>query len=122
MAKGKRISRSQQSTDGRSVPEYVNLKVQILPGENIPAYYSNYIEVAHTEYEFVLSFAKVPSKLGPQQLLDAKSGQPLVLEPIIKAEIPLRLIRGLVRALESQIEKYETRFGKIIDSTNRDKE
>lgn len=95
---------------------HVTTKVQIIQPETPSTYYSNFIEVSHTEYEFALSFAKLPTKLRPQQLLDVKSGEPLLLEPLLQVEVPTRLIPGLVRALMLQVEIYEKRYGAIPGS------
>ncbi len=83
---------------------HVTTKVQIVQPESPSAYYSNFIEVSHTEYEFALSFAKLPPKLRPQQLLDVKAGEPLLLEPMLQIEVPTRLINGLIKALMIQVE------------------
>lgn len=97
------------------VKEIVTTKVQVIHPETLTAFYSNYVEVAHSEYEFSLSFSKLPSKLRPQQLLDVQAGQPLVLEPQLLIDIPTRLVKGLIRALEAQVSRYETRYGELPD-------
>ena len=101
------------------VKTVLNTKVQVVHPESLTAYYSNYVEVAHSEYEFSLSFSKLPSKLRPQQLLDVQAGQPLVLEPQLLIDVPTRLVKGLIRALELQVEKYEARFGELPDQTTK---
>lgn len=101
------------------VKPLVNTKVQVVHPESLTAFYSNYVEVAHSEYEFSLSFSKLPSKLRPQQLLDVQAGQPLILEPQLLIDVPTRLVKGLIRALEAQVSKYETRFGELPDPKDK---
>ena len=107
--------RRQQVKQYEAVPQkpHVTTKIQMVQPETPSPYYSNYIEVTHSEYEFALSFAKLPTKLRPQQLLDVKAGQPLQVEPLLQIEIPTRLIKGLIRALTVQVEIYEKRYGPI---------
>ncbi len=106
-----------------AVPEkpHVTTKVQIVQPDSPSPYYSNFIEVTHSEYEFALSFAKLPSKLRPQQLLDIQGGEPLLLEPLLQIEIPTRLARGLVKALTIQIEAYEQRYGAIPGTSEEER-
>jgi hypothetical protein len=116
MAKNKKPGGPDVPSVQGTVPENVPVKVQVVQGDSTPTYYSNFVEVSHTEYEFALSFVKLPTKLRPQQLADVKSGQSLLLEPFLQVEVPSRLVRGIIKALETQVEKYEQRHGKILDS------
>jgi hypothetical protein len=94
---------------------HVNAKIQVVHPETASPIYANYIEVAHSEYEFSLSMCKLPTKLRPQQLLDVQAGQPLIIEPTVVVEIPTRLVKGFIRALETQVDTYEKRYGQLPD-------
>src|SRR5690242_5026573 len=82
----------------------VTAKIQVVHPETLAPIYANYVEVAHTEYDFSIALCKLPAKLRPQQLSEIQGGQPLTLEPTVVVEIPTRLIKGLIRALETQVE------------------
>jgi hypothetical protein len=110
MAKKKRQAKQYEAAPAKP---HVTTKIEMVQPETASAYYSNYIEVTHSEYEFALSFAKLPTKLRPQQLLDVKAGQPLLIEPLLQVEVPTRLIKGLIRALTLQVEIYEKRYSAI---------
>ncbi|MEQ1794295.1 MAG: DUF3467 domain-containing protein [Nitrospira sp.] len=117
MAKKKRQLKQYEAAQAKA---HVTTKVQIVQPETPSPYYSNFIEVSHTEYEFALSFAKLPPKLRPQQVLDVKAGAPLLLEPMLQIEVPTRLINGLIKALTHQVEIYEKRYG-VIPGTSQEK-
>ena len=110
MAKKKRQAKQYEAAPAKP---HVTTKIEMVQPETASAYYSNYIEVTHSEYEFALSFAKLPTKLRPQQLLDVTAGEPLLIEPLLQIEVPTRLIKGLIRALTVQVELYEKRYGAI---------
>ena len=109
------------SPEFESIPPkpHVNAKIQVVHPETTSPIYANYVEIAHSEYEFSLSMCKLPSKLRPQQLLDVQAGQPLVIEPTVVVEIPTRLVKGFIRALETQVDMYEKKYGLLPDSQKR---
>jgi len=99
--------------DGRTEGEPIPVKFQLLPSESTSSFYCNYVEVAHSPYEFSLSFAKILTKLRPEQISTAKAGQPLVVDSMVQVEVPTNLVPGLIKALNIERKKYEKRFGKI---------
>jgi hypothetical protein len=98
---------------------HVNVKIQVVHPETVSPIYANYVEVAHSEYEFSLSMCKLPTKLRPQQLLDVQAGQPLIIEPTVVVELPTRLVKGLIQALETQVDHYEKKYGQLPDSEKK---
>ena len=91
-------------------PVLVGVRVE---SHDADAMYSNYMEVSHSKYEFMLSVARVPTKLNASASAFAKEHGELVLEPQVQILFPPQLIAGLIKALEVQRDEYETHFGKI---------
>ncbi|MCW5800442.1 MAG: DUF3467 domain-containing protein [Nitrospira sp.] len=94
-------------------PSEKKVQIQLVPSEGTPAYYCNYMDVTHSSYEFVLSFAKVPAKLRLDQLSAAENKGTLQIEPLVQVEVPPRLLPGIIKALTIQKEKFETQLGQI---------
>ena len=71
--------------------------------------YSNFISVNVTDYDFRLNFMEFnPAK--------EKVGDTVQLDIDTQVIIPLNLAKGLIRALEQQIELYEKKGTKIPDA------
>lgn len=85
-----------------------------------PMYYANHAEVSHSRHEFVLSLVRVPTKFPPAQVAGLVKGETLLLEPEAQVTIPPTLLRPLIKALESQIQRYEEKFGKVAVKGSKD--
>lgn len=112
-------SSPQVKFESKPLMPHVNVKIQVVHSETVSSIYANYVEVAHSEYEFSLSMCKLPTKLRPQQLLDVQAGQPLIIEPTVVVEIPTGLVKGLIQALETQVDHYEKKYGQLPDSEKK---
>ena len=93
-----------------SKPTPLAIRVESSSNDSI---YVNYMEVGHSQYEFLLNMARVPAKVSAATLADAKERGALILEPDVSVIFPPRIISGLIKALEVQRDKYEAQFGKI---------
>jgi Protein of unknown function (DUF3467) len=100
---------SGESTENKEV----QIKIAIDVKPDTPFYYVNYLAVSHTPYDFSISALKLPSQLTSEQKQYAKRQQPVPMEPTLQLVIPVNLVKGLVRALNTECQKYEARFGKI---------
>lgn len=89
--------------------------------ESTAQYYSNYVQVAHTGYDFSLTFAKVPSPPTSEQLATVKAGNPIKIEPLMQIIIPVKLIQGIIDALTLQKTRYEKNFGVVEQSQKTEK-
>lgn len=78
------------------------------------AIYANFIEIGHTEHEFLLIAARLPTKPSAAILAQAAERGELVLEPEVQIMFPARIIGSLISALQVQRDEYERRFGKIV--------
>lgn len=86
----------------------VNVKVNLTPSADMSVYYSNFIEVSHSTYEFALSVARVPTKLTPEMLSSLEGeNATLDVEPTLQVLIPPNVARGLVEALQKQLAAYD---------------
>ncbi len=79
-------------------PNQINIKItdEVMEGR-----YANMMQVAHTKEEFILDFANV---VPPQGILTSR----VITSP--------GHIKRIVKALQSNIEKYEKTFGPINEA------
>ncbi|RJP78273.1 MAG: DUF3467 domain-containing protein [Candidatus Zixiibacteriota bacterium] len=75
----------------------LNIAIDENVGEGI---YANLVLIAHTQAEFVLDFARVMPGL-PKTKVQSR----LIMAP--------QHLKGFLRALQENVERYETRFGEI---------
>jgi hypothetical protein len=109
MAKTNKIGKAEPSSKPKEIP--ITVEVDAKP--DTPFYYVNYIGVNHTPYDFTISALKLPSQLSPEQKEYARKKAPVPMEPTLQLIIPTHLIKGLIRALSVQCQKYEEKFGVI---------
>ena len=76
--------------------------------QETPFYYVNYMAVAHNAFDFTLSVVRIPAGFSPDQIETAKKGEPIILEPTLQLVFPPAVAEGLVRALQTQLQKYGT--------------
>lgn len=112
---GRRTAKTEK--DEKEIP----LKIAALVSESTPFYYSNNVTVAHTRYDVVLTFARIPTSLSAQQRQSIEADKTLSLEAEFQVAISPQLLPGLLRALDDQKEKYEERFGRITSGDGDDR-
>ena len=95
-------------------PPVQNIQIRpvIEATDNTPVFYANYLEVSISPNEFALSAVRIPTK-PTQATLD--SGE-IRMEPSVQIIIPPMVIPGLIRALSTQRDNYESQFGPINDT------
>jgi hypothetical protein len=78
-----------------------------------PSYYSNFVQVGMSPYEFTLHFSRVA-----MPLISEPPTEPLKLDvipqPVANISIPLNLVRGVIKALQGQVENWETTFDQSL--------
>jgi hypothetical protein len=89
------------------------VKVQADIKPDTPFYYVNYISVTHSPYDFAISVLRLPHQLTPEQKSFASKGDPVPMEATLQLIIPTQIIKGLIKALSEQCQKYEERYGEI---------
>jgi hypothetical protein len=99
----------------------VQLTISTQVGEDTFTYYANYAEIASTPHEFAFLFARMPAKLSPEKLEEARAGT-LTLTSDVQILIPATLIPGLIRALNTHKTVHEQRYGTIHEPGASDAE
>jgi hypothetical protein len=89
-------------------------QIQVDVKLSTPSYYVNYVAVSHTAYDFTLSVIKIPSPLTPELAELAKSGKPMLVEPMLQLTLPPLLIDGLIKALVDQKQKHEVTLAQQV--------
>ena len=79
-----------------------------------PFYYVNYMAVSHGQFDFTIGAVRIPPTFTQEQLGSIQKGQPVLIEPTLQLVIPPAVARGLVHALEDQIQKYDN-LQKVIN-------
>jgi hypothetical protein len=97
---------------GRSEAKPMRLNIRVESTDE-DALYANYMEVSHSQYEFMLTMARLPVKPSARTMELAKERGEIVVEPKVQVIFPPQLIIGLIKALEIQKETFESLFGKI---------
>lgn len=108
MANGKR-SKPKKEALADSVP--VQLVIDLAP--DTPSYYANHVEIAVNKHEISLRIAKIPTKPGRAEMAAAEATGELIIDAEMEILIPPTLIKGLIAALETSRQNYETLFGPI---------
>ncbi len=80
---------------------------------NTPEYYVNHIEVAYSAFDFTLIAAKATAMLSTEQTEQAVKTGKLLLEPSVQIILPVNVMPGLIKALQTQMDKYEENYTKI---------
>jgi len=93
-------------------PELLTPSVTAQVGDETFTYYANYAEIASIAHDFAILFARLPAKLPPDKIEEARNGN-LTLTCDVQILIPTTLIDGLIRALTTQKATYEQRYGAI---------
>ena len=106
-------TKSRSKTVVDSTPKPTPIKIRVEPPTDLPFHYANYIEVSHSQNEFALTVARIPTKFNSFRLKEFKEKGVLDVEPDLQIVIPITIIRSLIRALEIQVNLYEENFGKI---------
>ncbi len=94
-------------------PEAISFRVEVLPTDDTSNYYANYIEVAHSNFDFVLSFLRIPTKYSALQVERAQKTGTIGFEPFLQVTVPPKVAFGLIQALQKQCDLYEKRIGPI---------
>jgi hypothetical protein len=89
----------------------VTVKLSVQPGEGTETYYVNHAEVGGTQHDFTIMFAQIPAKPSRTVLADASKSGELRIDASVQVTFPTSLISGLIRALTTQKEMYNKRFG-----------
>lgn len=65
--------------------------------------YSNYAEVARSQYEIEVRFARAPTKMSSDQITAIKDGETISLYPLVKVILPFEVAAGLADAIKLQM-------------------
>ena len=94
--------------NGSPPAKAVGVRVSVEIPDGTPAYYTNYMEVSHTKWDFSLIITRVPAKIDKAKLAEIQaSGGVLPLPADVTINFPTTLMAGLIRALNMQKEAYE---------------
>jgi hypothetical protein len=87
------------------------LRLVTPPDGDAPTVYSNFVQVTFTPLDFTFHFGRyaIPAFTEPPP------GEIQVpVQAVGKVTVPLSLVRGIMRVLQSQIDGWETTFGEPV--------
>ena|SRR5258706_8562442 len=87
---------------GKKAAKQTAVKIQVEPSQVTPIFYANYVEVGHTQYDFVLTAARLPGKLGSARQAEVIESGVISLEPEVQITLPSELMRPLAEAILKQ--------------------
>jgi hypothetical protein len=96
-------------------PQTATVKISLQASDATANFYVNNAEVGHTPHDFTLACAKLRSKLSPSEFAAATESGQLTVEALVQITFPPTLMPGLLKALTTQRDLYEKRFGPIKD-------
>jgi|SRR5215218_63139 len=88
-----------------------SIRARIVPTidtSEVPSFYSNFIQVTTSPYEFTVYFSRLSVPVVTQQPEAAVAE--IRPQPIAAVSIPLNLARGFLEALDQQIQNWEATF------------
>ena len=95
----------------KKAPKELTAGIRVDVKPDTAFYYVNYMTVSHTPYDFNINVTRIPSSLTPEQIEVARKGQPVPVEATLQLVVPPPVVKGLIRALTDQVQKYEKKFG-----------
>jgi hypothetical protein len=73
--------------------------------------YANHVIVNHTPWDFALHFGSVVTPLQPK--LNDSGELEIQVKKLLTINIPSTLIKGLINALQTSLDRYEKQYGKV---------
>jgi hypothetical protein len=98
--------------DAKPDGEQLSAKIFVEPSDDTPSFYVNFAEASFAAHEMALSFLRIPTKLSPAKVEEAKGGV-LRYEPVAQVIFAPTLLPGLIRALTTIKDGYEKTFGPV---------
>ena len=81
--------------------------------------YANFVQVNHTPWDFTFHFGNF---FLPPEVPQEPPEFPLEVKSVARVTIPTKLIKGIVRALETNIKRHEESYGTLPDSIPEEEE
>lgn len=105
-----RQSKAESTADAKKA-DGLPVRIVIDVRHDTPRHYINYAEINSTPHEFTFLAGRIPAKFSSDQLQCAKESSTVIIPADIEILIPPSLIPGLIRALATQKDLYERKYG-----------
>jgi hypothetical protein len=102
--------------------EEIAVKVRVEPTDATPVFYVNYAEVSHNVNEFSVLCTRIPTKPDQATMDLVREKGIYSVEATASLIVPPTLMRGLIRAMQAQVDKYQEKFGRIVGEKEEDAE
>ena len=84
------------------------------PEKGREPFYANFLQVNHTPWDFTFHFGNF---FLPPEVPEEPGVLELEVKAVARITIPPRLIKGIIKAIQVNIETYESSFGVLPDSS-----
>lgn len=81
--------------------------------------YANFLQVNHTPWDFTFHFGTF---FLPPEVPEEPGELELEVKAVARITVPTRLIKGIIKAIQTNIEKYESSYGVLPDSSPEEEE
>jgi transposase-like protein len=104
--------------DKPSEEPFAALAVQVIldSNEDTSTVYANHAEISHNMNEFCVSFARVPTRISQDTISHIREHGKISVPTLIQVVLPPTIVPGLIKALSSQKDLYESTFAKIYEA------
>lgn len=88
------------------------VEVTVVPSDDLISnrQYSNFVQVAHSPYDFTLRFCDAPPMYNPENIVKNKDVFPVPI--VAEIAIPVDLMPNLIKTLQIQYDKFQSTYGK----------
>lgn len=100
-------------------PTHVAVRIVVEVPDGTPSFYTNFIEVTHTKWDFSLIFAMLPPKPTMAKVAEMQATGVLSCPAEVTINFAPALMAGLIRALNMQKETYEKENGVELRETEK---
>jgi uncharacterized protein DUF3467 len=105
----RRTKSKRRANPNKEIP----IKITPSVSEATPSFYCNFATVSHGQFDFVLTFVKVPTPLSDIQIESAQRDRRLLVDASLQIVVAPKFLPKLISALDEQKRKYEESFGAI---------
>ena len=90
------------------------IKIQLDTSSGTPVYYVNHAEVSSGQHDFSITAARVPGMFTPAEIEALQASGKLTVAADAQLVFAPTLLPLLIAALEAQLKKYETSYGRTV--------
>jgi len=76
--------------------------ISVIMSDDVPVSYANFAEITHNDFDFGISFCRLPAKFTPREVDLIQEESRVETEPVFHVVLPHVMLPRLIQALQSQ--------------------